>query len=192
MMGLKWSAVDLEGGSIHIRRTLVRDDDGWYLREPKTKTSVRSIPISAGTVEILKAHKKQQAELRMKHARHWSNHGFVFPDVFGGPLELRVFRRRHFKAVLKATADELHPPDEAKVDEDVMRQRESLLTTRLYDLRHTCATLMIKAGLNPKDVSERLGHKSVAFTLDTYVWPDEDSQRDATDRLEKLIEGNES
>ena len=39
---------------------------------------------------------------------------------------------------------------------------------RLYDLRHSCATLLLDAGINAKVVSERLGHSSVAFTLDTY------------------------
>ena len=60
-------------------------------------------------------------------------------------------------------------------------------TFRLYDLRHTCATLMLLAGVHPKVVSERLGHASVKITLDTYSHVLPTMQREATERLGTLL-----
>ena len=58
---------------------------------------------------------------------------------------------------------------------------------RLYDLRHSCATLLLQAGENPKVVSERLGHASIVLTLDVYSHVLPDMQRGAADKLEKLL-----
>jgi integrase len=60
-------------------------------------------------------------------------------------------------------------------------------TIRLYDLRHTCATLLLQASENPKVVSERLGHSSVVLTLDAYSYVLPNMQQAATEKLEKLL-----
>lgn len=60
---------------------------------------------------------------------------------------------------------------------------------RLYDLRHTCATLLLLAGENPKVVSERLGHSSVTMTLETYSHVLPNMQRSATVKLEQMLFG---
>ncbi len=76
--------------------------------------------------------------------------------------------RRHFHPLLKAA---------------------ELLVIRLYDLRHTMATLLLLAGENPKIVSERLGHASITLTLDTYSHVLPNMQETATEKLEKLMFG---
>jgi integrase len=73
--------------------------------------------------------------------------GPLFTDSRGGYIRISNLERDSFKQILK---------------------RAGLRDIRLYDLRHTCATLLLSAGVNPKIVSERLGHSSVAFTLDVY------------------------
>jgi len=57
----------------------------------------------------------------------------------------------------------------------------------LYDLRHTCATLLLSSGENIKVVSERLGHADVALTLNTYTHVLPDMQEEATAKLESLL-----
>ena len=74
---------------------------------------------------------------------------------------------RHFKPILK----------KAKLAESL----------RLYDLRHSCATLLLEAGENPKVVSERLGHSSVVMTLDTYTHVLPSMQKSASEKLEKML-----
>jgi integrase len=81
----------------------------------------------------------------------------------------RNLKRRHFRPILKA----------AKLPDDF----------RLYDLRHSCATLLLAAGENPKVVSERLGHASITLTLDVYSHVLPTMQQAAAERLESLLYG---
>jgi len=77
----------------------------------------------------------------------WKNHGLVFPSTVGTPLSHRNVVRS-FKALLK--------------------RADLPVSTRLYDLRHTCATLLLNDNVHPKYVLELLGHASISQTLDTY------------------------
>ena len=90
----------------------------------------------------------------------------MFCSEVGKPHSVRNLQRRHFKpALVKAGLPDI----------------------RLYDLRHTCATLLLLAGENPKIVSERLGHASIVLTLDTYSAVLPSMQQSATDKLEKIL-----
>lgn len=145
LLGLKWVDVNLDGndGSLRINRAL---SDG-KLTEPKRKRSRRRIDLSAGSIVALKVHRKRQLEERMQKAGLWRDHGLVFPSSVGTPLSHRNVVRA-FKQLLKRAA----------LPEKV----------RLYDLRHTCATLLLSSNIHPKYVQELLGHASIAQTLDTY------------------------
>jgi integrase len=186
LCGLKWEDVDLEQGTISVQRTLVRDRNGWYLRDPKTARGKRLIPIPEQTVDALRAHKARQAKERMKHAKVWRDHGFVFSSVIGEPLERHNIINRHFKPILMKVATELIAGD-AK-NEKIQKERKDFCRgIRLYELRHTSATLMLAAGVNPKIVSERLGHASVVITLDTYSHVLPSMQEDAARQIATLI-----
>jgi integrase len=135
--------VDLDQGVMHVHRAL---SDGEFTT-PKTKRSRRRIDLSAGSIAALKKHRIRQLEERMTRAGLWQDHGLVFPSSVGTPLSHRNVVRS-FKAVL--------------------RRAGLPATTRLYDLRHTCATLLLCRNVHPKYVQELLGHASIAQTLDTY------------------------
>ena len=85
----------------------------------------------------------------------------------GRPVLLRTLYRAHFKPILK--------------------RAELPLTTRIYDLRHSCASLMINNGESPKVVADRLGHSDPAFTLKTYVDTDAGQQKTASEKLAKVL-----
>ena len=89
----------------------------------------------------------------MKYADLWQGQGLVFPSQVGTPLSARNLIRT-FKAHL--------------------RRAELPQTIRFHDLRHTCATLLLRQGVNPKFVQELLGHTDVSLTLNVYshVLPD--------------------
>jgi integrase len=173
-LALRWKDVDLSRAVVSVQRALIRDaslPDGWALAETKTARSRRTIPVPAGVVEALRRHKARQAEERIKRGPAWQNHGLVFTNEIGGPLERQNILNRYFRPLLKAAG--------------------LPVTLRLYDLRHSAATMLLEAGVHPKVASERLGHASITMTLDTYSHVMPGMQRDASDKVEELLFGAE-
>jgi integrase len=144
-LGLQWKDVDLTKGIATVQRTLVElRGGGWQFGEPKTSRSRRTVPVPGSVVRSLVEHKRKQAEVRFKAGPAYQPHDLVFAMPDGGPMKLRNLLRRHFKPILKMAG----LPD----------------SIRLYDVRHSCATLLLAGGENPKIVSERLGHASIVLT----------------------------
>ncbi len=143
LLGLKWEDVDFGKGGLQLNRALA----GKNFTAPKTKRSRRRIDLSAASIAALKAHRRRQLEERMQRAGLWRDHGLVFPSTVGTPLSHRNVVRA-FK--------------------DLLKRAGLPQSTRLYDLRHTCATLLLGSNVHPKYVQELLGHASIALTLDTY------------------------
>lgn len=169
-LALKWSDLDLHAGTATVRRTLIwRKGGGWYFSEPKTSRSRRTVPLPLSLVGSLIDHRRKQSESRLKKGQDYQNNDLVFAASEGTPILLRNLVRRHFRPVITR----------AKLSD----------TLRLYDLRHSCATLLLSAGENPKVVSERLGHASIVLTLDTYSHVLPSMQQAATEKLEKILYG---
>jgi integrase len=158
-LGLRWPDIDLTTGEAQVRRTIVRPRGGsWQFGEPKTAKSSRRITIPAGALEVLLTHQLEAV---------YSPHDLVFCTIDGEPLNVSNLSRRNHKAVLSV----------AGLPKEV----------RLYDLRHTCATLLLLAGVHPKVVSERLGHSSIRETLDTYSHVLPSMQEQAAEALDELL-----
>ncbi|HEX8177253.1 MAG TPA: site-specific integrase [Pyrinomonadaceae bacterium] len=169
-LGLKWSDVDLQQGTAVVRRVLIRrKGGGWYFGEPKTSRSRRTVPLPATLVKVLATHRRKQMAARLKAGTAYQNNDLVFATSHGTPHNSRNLAQRQFLAILKS----------AKL----------ALDFRLYDLRHSCATLLLVAGENPKVVSERLGHASVVLTLDTYSHVLPTMQEAASQKLERMLFG---
>ncbi|HKR02869.1 MAG TPA: site-specific integrase [Pyrinomonadaceae bacterium] len=168
--GLQWKDIDLEHGVLTVQRSLIwksNKSGDWYFGELKTTRSRRSIPLPASLVRSLAEHKRHQAEQRLKAGPAYQNLDLVFASATGTPLIRLDITRRHFKPILKRAG-----------------LTESF---RLYDLRHSCATLLLAANEHPKVVSERLGHASVTLTLDTYSHVLPTMQQAASDKLENML-----
>jgi integrase len=147
LLGLKWEDVDLESGTLRVRRTLVTAKGGSVLMAPKTKRSRRSVRLTQGAVEALRGHLKRQLQEIDRAGSLWRENGLMFASESGEPLDRRYLTSCRYKALLKRT---------------------ELPMIRFHDLRHTGATLLLSKNVNPKIVSEMLGHASIAITLDTY------------------------
>lgn len=167
-LGLQWPDIDLDRGTVMVRRALVPDSDGgWTFAEPKTKQSFRTVPLPPSVTRALVEHKRRQAAEHLAAGPEYSNQQLVFATPTGEPLDIRNLVNRHFKKILEA----------AKLPNAV----------RLYDLRHSCATLLLAQGEHPKIVSERLGHASITLTLDTYSHVLPTMQQQAAERLESVL-----
>ncbi len=163
--GLRWT--DVRNSELHIQRSLVRFPRGeWRLLEPKTKRSRRVVVLPASAARSLQKHRVRQAEERLKLGADYDDSGLVFTTECGGPLHLNNLSVRHFKPLLK---------------------RAGLPDMRLYDLRHSAATLRLANGENSKVVQEMLGHASVVLTLDTYSHVLPDMQAASAARLEEML-----
>ncbi len=169
-LGLKWS--DLEGDCLRVQRTLVRQSDHtWSLTEPKTARARRTIVLPQIALSALRALRERQQVEQQEAAEYWIENGLIFTTRTGAPLDYRATVRRHFKRLLKL----------AKLPE-----------IRPYDLRHTSATLLLAAGENIKVISERLGHTSSALTLDVYSHVLPTMQKEAANKLERMLTASSS
>jgi integrase len=161
-LGLTWRDLDLGRGTLTVRQGLSRFGGEWLFQEPKSVKSRRTIPLLLSDVKLLSEHMARQQE------ESWENpHNLVFLTEFGEPTGERGIVKDHFKPALTR----------AKLPS----------TVRLYDLRHTHATLLLLAGVHPKVVSERLGHANITITLDTYSHVLPNMQQEALTKLEGLM-----
>ncbi|MBK7393810.1 MAG: site-specific integrase [Chloracidobacterium sp.] len=168
-LGLQWKDIDFEQGSLTVRRVVkVQKGGGFYFAEPKTKKSRRSIPLSDPLITALKKHRMIQLEAKMKIRDCYQDSDLIFATEIGTPFLSGNVNNRHFEKI---------------------RTKAKLSKIRLYDLRHTNATMLLASGVSAKVVAERLGHSSVVLTLDTYSHVLPAMQTDATNRLENMMFG---
>jgi integrase len=165
-LALKWTDIDSERGTAIVRRALIRHKGNWSFAEPKTSRSRRTVSLPMPLIEKLKTHKRKQAERRLHAGTAWQAFDLVFCSENGTPLSIPNLTYRYFRPIL---------------------EKAELPRIRLYDLRHSCATLLLIAEENPKVVSERLGHSTIVLTPDTYSHVLPTMQEKATARLEKLL-----
>ena len=167
-LGLQWKDINFEQGTATVQRAVVwhRTGGGWEFSQPKPAKSRRTIPLPVSVMKEVRRHRIRQNEERLKLGAAWHQNDLVFPSEIGTPLNPPNVTR-HFKRILK--------------------KAEIRTSIRLYDLRHTTATLLLQAGINPKIVSERLGHSTIVLTLDVYSHVLPNMQKDATDQLEQML-----
>jgi integrase len=137
----------MDAGTLSVRRTLTTAKGGPVLSAPKTRGSRRIVKLSQTALEALRSHLARQLEEIDRVGSMWRENGLIFASEVGEPLDRRYLTTRCFKPLL---------------------ERAGLPQIRFHDLRHTCATLLLSKNVNPKVVSEMLGHATIAITLDTY------------------------
>jgi site-specific recombinase XerD len=131
-----------------VRRTLSETREHGHVFELPKNGKARRIKLTSGALKALRRHRKGQLEERMRLAGMWADNDLVFPNQVGKTMNARNFTARSFKPLLERTG----LPHSARV----------------HDLRHTCATVLLKMGQHPRYVQELLGHSTIAITLDTY------------------------
>ncbi len=155
LLGLTWDDVDLDAGTITIRRAIVPIGYTVIVSEPKTKSGRRTISLPLPVVGVLKRHSTAQKAEKMEHRDIWAaerSEGL-------GKLDL-VFTRED--------GAEMHPDRVSKLFEKAVK-KSGLPRISLHGLRHTFATIALIEGRQPVSVvSQRLGHANTGITLDFY------------------------
>jgi len=167
LLALRWRNLDLDRASLIVMETAYVLGTGEYvIKEPKTPHSRRSVSLSPSLVALLKEYRADQELLRIQLGIGLSDNDLVFIRPDGSPINPNAVTLAFHRIIKKA----------------------GLKNIRLHDLRHTHATLMLKAGEHPKIVSERLGHANIGITLDTYSHVLPGLQEAAAERFDRVFE----
>jgi len=163
--GLRWDDVDLVAATLSVRRQLVNVGYEVKESEPKTKAGKRRISLDDATILTLRAQADQQLADSGEWKEAWTDTGYVFTREDGLPY---------------------HPDRVTKLfDQAVAGSR--LPRIRLHDLRHSHASHLLKAGVHPKVVQERLGHASIGITMDRYSHLMPGMQEEAAAKIGALL-----
>ena len=165
-LGLRWEDVDLNAGTAKILRTLAGKGAKRELHPPKTARGKRVVALSSVLVDALQRHREQQLLERQAAGDRWQDTGFVFTTSHGKLLGPDWARKKFKEHARKAGL-----PD----------------ATRLHDLRHALATTWLAEGVPIQVVSERLGHASIAITLQLYAHVLPNQQAEAAERIDEKI-----
>ena len=162
-LGLKSQDIDWARQTVSVVRSLRRLDGRWCFCHTKRSRSRRPIRLQSWIVALLR-------DLQAKASAHdlcSEAHDLIFRTPSGQPINAD-YLAMHFRSTLDLAG---------------------LPRIKLYDLRHTAATIALAAGVPPKVVSEQLGHTSMAFTLDTYAHVLPHMQDEAAARIEAVLLG---
>ncbi len=152
LFALVWDDIDLERGVLSVRHSVEEIDGRLIVKEPKSASGRRAVRLDPTDVHLLREHRRILAD---------EGHGFgqlVFCDSQGGILRRSNVQRNVWNPIRVALG---------------------LQGVRFHDLRHSSASVMLRAGIHPKIVQERLGHSTIKLTMDTYSHLLPDAQNEA-------------
>lgn len=159
VLALEWSDIDLNSGTVSITKTLNRYQE---TNTPKSKAGLREIEIDPATVKLLQHYKKRQQVESWQLGRTETVIFTPLTTKYAYACLLRKRLQKHFK--------------KAKVHD-----------IGFHGFRHTHATIMLYAGIEPKDLQYRLGHSTIAMTLNTYVHATKEGAKNAVSIFETAI-----
>jgi integrase len=166
LLALKWRELDLDLACMYVAHSLHRLDDGSIIiKEPKTSRSRRPVDLPPSLAILLRQHKVEREAECIIMGKALTEDDFVFSHTDGTPLNPNTLSHTFHK----------------------ITAREGLPHLRLHDLRHLHATMLLKAGTHPRIVQERLGHSSIATTLDIYSHTVPGLQKAAAERFDTLL-----
>ncbi len=179
-MALKWENVDFQKRRIYIKNSLCKidgdqtDEKGhrharYEILEPKTKESIRMVPMMDEVYEALMLQKERQEMDKKRYREIYLDQGLVFTDSCGNFLPQRQFM------------DQYH----------AFLRKYEITDIRFHDLRHTFATLLIEADVSMKVVQELLGHSTITTSMDIYTHVSDEKKEQALDRLQQRNAGIE-
>jgi integrase len=164
-VGLKWSDLDLDAGTLTVTGQLQQLGGRLIAGPPKSDAGLRVIALDKTTVAALREHKLRQEAERAAAGARWTETGYVFTTRTGKPVGpdrvTRLFRR--------LVAESGLPP------------------VTLHGLRHGAATLALAAGTDLKIVQDQLGHSTITLTADTYTSVLPETARTAADNTAALL-----
>jgi integrase len=166
LFALTWNAVDFDGRCIQVRQAAQYvTGKGMVVSDPKTDRARRKVAVPQFAMQALHDHRLRQEALAQATGDRWVKSDFVFTSNNGTLINDRNFHEEWKRLIRLAKVPDI----------------------RFHDLRHTHSTLLLLSGIHPKVVQERLGHASIAITLDVYSHVLPEMGQQAADQMEKLV-----
>lgn len=167
VLGLRWSDIDEEAGVFHVRQQVQRVDGKDQILPLKTKSSRRTLPLTANVRKALRGRVISQANEKAIAGDRWVENDLVITSSIGTPLNPANFYNR-YKQLLEKAGLEGHT---------------------FHDLRHSATTLLVRQGVHPRVAMEILGHSQISVTMDVYAHVVGDSVKDAFTSIEDMLGG---
>ncbi|SCK01440.1 Tyrosine recombinase XerC [uncultured Clostridium sp.] len=174
LLALTWSDIDLATAKVAVNKNVklvgIPDKEGnkeykVIVQEPKTKSSIRTVPIPAIALDVLKQHRKLQLHERVKAGDVYENNDIVFANPIGGYTNESNLRKIYKKLLVKAEIEEV----------------------KFHSLRHTYATTLFIKDVSPKVVQALMGHSDIATTMNIYTHVNEVVKVEAVQKLNEVF-----
>jgi integrase len=170
LLALRWCDVDLLLAQVSVSRSMHKLRNGNIIfKPPKSAKGRRTVALAPSTCLVLREHLEKQKALCTMVGKRLEDNDLIFSQPDGAPLL----------------------PDSITHAWVKLARNVGLPGIRLHDARHTHASLLLKQGVHPKVVQERLGHASIAITLDTYSHVTPGLQEAAAKRFEEVLQPKE-
>lgn len=166
ILGLRWSDIHLDAYTLAVCQSLEHTRvGGLKFKQPKTRRGRRVVVLPTVAVEALRKHRAVQGRIRLQAGSDYKDQDLVCARWDGSPRNPGAVTRAFAKLVVDL----------------------GLPKVRFHDLRHSHATQLLREGIHPKVVSERLGHATVGITLDTYSHVTPSMQEEAAKRIDSAL-----
>nr|WP_302600260.1 site-specific integrase [uncultured Cellulosilyticum sp.] len=174
LMALKWDNIDMDNNTVSVTHAISRiskvGKDGsrtWSLLEhaPKTKSSIRTIPLPTNIIKELKKHKTEQDKDILKYGELYQKNNLVFCTELGGYLDTRNLTRSYARALVKAGIEH----------------------KKFHSMRHTYATRLFEANVPVKTVQKLMGHSDITTTMNIYTHVTPEQMTDEVQKLNKIF-----
>jgi len=165
VLGLRWKDIDLDKKRLYIRQIVIETREyGLEVKQPKTDSSSRTIALPQIAIEAIKKYRVEQAELCLQLGKGLTPESMLFDEFSGLNVPNRI--TVNFRSFIKA---------------------HGFKHVTFHDLRHTHATHLLEQNIHPKIVSERLGHSTIALTMNTYSHVMPTMQEEAANKVDELF-----
>lgn len=160
-LALEWSDIDFNSYALSVNKTLSRAEKGFKSSTPKTKASVRTIPLDTKTMQVLKAWRTIHKEMLFMNGKRSEL-------VFSNYLGVVISYTNHWRQV------------------ETRLNKTDVTPLSFHAFRHTHASLLFASGVSMKEAQARLGHSSIQMTMDIYTHVTADQQTETVEKLSKF------
>jgi len=168
LLGLQWGDIDWENSQVRVSRNRVLADGQVVVKEPKTEAGIRTIDVPQPLMAKLKQHKTNCAKHQLAMGRLYTVSDYIIVHSDGKPVYPEYLSQLLTK----------------------LQKKAGLPKCRFHDLRHLCASIMLRQGVNVKVAQERLGHKDITTTMNIYSHVLPSSAKEAADKIGELVYGS--